>query len=138
MFVSCARMQKGWLYFSRFASSRGERFWESLMRKLIVLLALSSALTACGSSQLGGAGSLSDIKVVESDVLPEPTRLDLFEQNRPYLIGPFDKLTIDVFGIEELSKQEEIRSRVKEIRPLMSKRSNTTVPRLEIPERRIQ
>ena len=38
--------------------------------------------------------------------MPEPTRLDLFEQNRPYLIGPFDKLMIDVFGIEELSKQE--------------------------------
>ena len=31
---------------------------------------------------------------------------DLFEHNRPYLIGPFDKLIIDVFGIEELSKKE--------------------------------
>jgi polysaccharide export outer membrane protein len=76
------------------------------MRKLVSLLALSLALSACGSSQLGGVGSMSDIKVVDSDVLPEPTRIDLFEQNRPYLIGPFDKLTIDVFGIEELSKQE--------------------------------
>jgi polysaccharide biosynthesis/export protein len=76
------------------------------MRQKILLLLLTSALVACGSSQLGGPGSLSDVKVVESDNLPEPTRLDLFEQNRPYLIGPFDKLTIDVFGIEELSKQE--------------------------------
>ena len=76
------------------------------MRKLVTILALSSALSACGSTQLGGAESVSDVKVVESDTLPEPTRLDLFEQNRPYLIGPFDKLTIDVFGIEELSKQE--------------------------------
>lgn len=81
-------------------------FRESPMHKLVIILALSSVLAGCSSSQLGGAGSVSDIKVVESDVLPEPTRLDLFEQNRPYLIGPFDKLTIDVFGIEELSKQE--------------------------------
>ncbi len=77
------------------------------MRNRFLLLVLSAALASCGgSSQLGGAGSISDVKVVESDVLPEPTRLDLFEQNRPYLIGPFDKLIIDVFGIEELSKQE--------------------------------
>jgi hypothetical protein len=48
------------------------------MRKLVSLLALSLALSACGSSQLGGVGSMSDIKVVDSDVLPEPTRIDLF------------------------------------------------------------
>jgi hypothetical protein len=48
------------------------------MRKLVSLLALSLTLSACGSSQLGGAGSISDIKVVDSDVLPEPTRIDLF------------------------------------------------------------
>ncbi|MBL0924252.1 MAG: polysaccharide biosynthesis/export family protein [Sphingomonadaceae bacterium] len=67
---------------------------------------MSTALASCGSSQLGGAGSASDVQVVDDGALPEPTRLDLFEQNRPYLIGPFDKLIIDVFGIEELSKQE--------------------------------
>jgi polysaccharide biosynthesis/export protein len=82
------------------------RFWGFNMRNRFLLLMLSAALASCGGSQLGGAGSVSDVKVVDSDVLPEPTRLDLFEQNRPYLIGPFDKLTIDVFGIEELSKQE--------------------------------
>ena len=70
------------------------------------VLAISTLLASCGSSTLGGAGSASNIQVVEKGELPEPTRLDLFEQNRPYLIGPFDKLIIDVFGIEELSKQE--------------------------------
>jgi polysaccharide export outer membrane protein len=70
------------------------------------LIALSTLLVSCGSSKLGGAGSASDVQVVAEGQLPEPTRLDLFEQNRPYLIGPFDKLIIDVFGIEELSKQE--------------------------------
>ncbi len=76
------------------------------MHNRFLLLLLSTALASCGSSQLGGAGSVSDVKVVEQGSLPEPMRVDLFEQNRPYLIGPFDKLTIDVFGIEELSTKE--------------------------------
>lgn len=38
--------------------------------------------------------------------LAPPTRADLFEHNRPYLIGPFDKLTIDVFGIQEMTNKE--------------------------------
>jgi polysaccharide biosynthesis/export protein len=43
---------------------------------------------------------------VKGDGLPEPTRADLINSDRPYLIGPFDKLIIDVFGIEDLSKKE--------------------------------
>lgn len=35
-----------------------------------------------------------------------PDRSDLIGEDRPYLIGPFDKLVIDVFGIEDLSKKE--------------------------------
>lgn len=70
------------------------------------LIALSTLLVSCGSSTLGGADSASSVQVMKQGELPEPTRADLFEQNRPYLIGPFDKLIIDVFGIEELSKKE--------------------------------
>jgi len=36
--------------------------------------------------------------------LPPPQRSDLSAQQRPYLIGPFDKLSIEVFGVEELSR----------------------------------
>jgi polysaccharide export outer membrane protein len=46
------------------------------------------------------------VQVSQSGELPPPERADLVERNRPYLIGPFDKLTIDVFGIEELSEKE--------------------------------
>ncbi len=46
------------------------------------------------------------VQIERSGILPPPERSDLIEQNRPYLIGPFDKLIIDVFGIEELSKKE--------------------------------
>ncbi|AMO73505.1 transposase [Sphingorhabdus sp. M41] len=40
--------------------------------------------------------------------MPEPTRLDQQSSNRPYLIGPFDELKIDVFGVEDLSKEMQI------------------------------
>ncbi len=53
-------------------------------------------------------GGGSDVSVVSTAGLPEPTRGDLLSSNRPYLIGPFDKLKIDVFGIEDLSKEVQI------------------------------
>lgn len=58
-------------------------------------------VSADGRPQLA-AGQIQ----ILSTELPAPNRADLFGQNRPYLIGPFDKLIIDVFGIEELSKKE--------------------------------
>jgi polysaccharide biosynthesis/export protein len=76
------------------------------MRNQFYLIFLSAILASCGSATLGGAGSATDVTVVSEGGLPEPLRVDLFEQNRPYLIGPFDKLIIDVFGIEELSEKE--------------------------------
>lgn len=73
--------------------------------KLVFLSLLILLLSACagGPRQLGGASSL---EVVQGDILPEPTRRDIIQQDRPYLIGPFDRLIIDVFGIEELSEKE--------------------------------
>ena len=63
-----------------------------------------------GQSQLGpvsrGGTTTSSVEAVRTGALPEPDRADLFAQNRAYLIGPFDKLSIDVFGIEELSRKE--------------------------------
>ena len=68
-------------------------------------------LASCGGGrQLGqtpnSGGTNSNVQVAKAGTLPLPDGTDLVEQNRPYLIGPFDKLTIDVFGIEELSKKE--------------------------------
>lgn len=74
-----------------------------MTRLTIILLAL--LLSACGQTVLGGS---SNVTVVSSEGLPEPTRVDQLTSNRPYLIGPFDKLKIDVFGIEDLSKEVQI------------------------------
>lgn len=38
--------------------------------------------------------------------LPAPTREDVVAAERPYLVGPFDKLKIDVFGVEQLQNKE--------------------------------
>jgi len=58
-----------------------------------------------GNRHPSAGGTPAHVQVVSGE-LPAPGRADLFEQNRPYLIGPFDKLVIDVFGIEDLSKKE--------------------------------
>jgi polysaccharide biosynthesis/export protein len=82
-----------------------------MSRLLCLFLALS--LSACAAVGIGGGkgkepkyGNDPNIKLLESGEMPVPQRSDVISQNRPYLIGPFDKLTIDVFGIEDLSKKE--------------------------------
>lgn len=66
-------------------------------------VALALLAGCAGPSALGGA---SNITVMQGNELPAPDRSDLLSESRPYLIGPFDKLMIDVFGIEELSEKE--------------------------------
>mgnify|MGYP002780392682 CR=1 FL=1 len=74
------------------------------MKKLVFLCVAVATLAGCGGTKpLGGA---SDIQVLAGTELPPPDRSDLMSETRPYLIGPFDKLTIDVFGIDELSEKE--------------------------------
>jgi polysaccharide biosynthesis/export protein len=80
-----------------------------LARFFLILLSLAVASCA-GTKPIGDrSGNVANgqgVEVVQSGELPPPDRSDLLELNRPYLIGPFDKLVIDVFGIEELSKKE--------------------------------
>lgn len=74
------------------------------MRALLTIVAVAALglCTGCGGrTVLGGAPGLN---VVQGDALPPPTRADSTVVARDYLIGPFDKLTVDVFGIKELSQ----------------------------------
>ena len=74
------------------------------MNKLVALVFVLASLGGCvGSGNIGGASS---VQVLSGTELPAPDRTDLLSDSRPYLIGPFDKLKIDVFGIDELSKKE--------------------------------
>src|SRR3546814_16060243 len=72
------------------------------MMKLRVLTATAVVCVAsCGSPW--PFGTSEDIELVELGRLPPPPPADLSVDSRPYLIGPFDKLRVDVFGVEELS-----------------------------------
>lgn len=73
-------------------------------RNFFVLLLYCLTLVGCGGSPI--IGQSPNVSVVESGDLPVPKRSDLLANNRPYLIGPFDKLSIDVFGISDLSRRE--------------------------------
>ena len=81
-----------------------------LVERNVMKIKLSAAVCLiafiCACTGTPRVGENPGITVVSTEGLPPPTRGDLMAANRPYLIGPFDKLVIDVFGIEELSKKE--------------------------------
>ena len=81
------------------------------MKNRVLVFSACLSLISCGETpRLGGAlsagGISSNVQVAHDGFLPPPERSDLFEQNRPYVIGPFDKLNIEVFGVGELNQKE--------------------------------
>lgn len=76
------------------------------MKRVVLILFLPLLMTACAGSSSRALGGDPNMKIVSGTELPAPDRADIINSDRPYLIGPFDKLIIDVFGIEELSKKE--------------------------------
>lgn len=70
----------------------------------LFILSLCFALIGCGGDK--SIALSPDISQVSEGALPAPEKADLFGENRPYFIGPFDKLSIDVFGIEDLTREE--------------------------------
>lgn len=81
-----------------------------MIRHILAILVVTT-LPACAGKKplgtgMGTSGTVATVGAAESGALPPPNQADQFGQNRPYLIGPFDKLVIDVFGIEELSNKE--------------------------------
>ena len=81
----------------------GEMIGKSLATLVLAaaLLLAMALLSGCGGTTTFGADP--GVKVARSAVLPEPTVQDLSSAQRPYLIGPFDKLQISVFGIQDLN-----------------------------------
>lgn len=73
--------------------------------KAFALIMCCIALSGCMLSRapIGGAPGL---QLVTDSSLPKPGLDDLKASDRPYRVGPFDKLTIDVFGSPELSSRD--------------------------------
>lgn len=75
----------------------------------VIVLGVCLGLAGCasgGHKDLVERNAGSQVQFTQPGTLPPPTRADLVAETRAYLIGPFDKLVIDVFGIDELSKKE--------------------------------
>lgn len=72
--------------------------------KLCLTLAALALISGCaGSVKLGGDPNLT---VLEASELPPPQRMDLTGGAQPYFIGPYDRLIVDVYGIEDLALRE--------------------------------
>jgi polysaccharide export outer membrane protein len=56
---------------------------------------------ACSEDRFVGRPGLS---LVQQHDLPEPQATDLVEAPRPQVLGPFDQVSIDVFGLPEFSR----------------------------------
>jgi len=75
------------------------------MKSPIVLAAIACLLVSCSGPKFVGRPGLT---VIQGAELPSPTRQDLILQQRSYLIGPYDKVSIDVYGVAELSKTIQV------------------------------
>lgn len=69
-------------------------------------LAIAAAISLSGCAHKFELGGDPQLRVLDTNELPTPGRNNYSEATRPYFVGPYDRLTIDVFGIEELSKRE--------------------------------
>ena len=71
--------------------------------KALMLLLVSAGLLGCSHTRPLTGGNLAVLPVTE---LPPPTPALAQGPERPYLIGAFDKVEVDVFGVPELSRRE--------------------------------
>lgn len=74
-----------------------------------LLLGLILALGGCASGRVAeriATSGNTEVAYAKPGTLPPPAHQDLGSGVRSYTIGPFDKLIVDVFGIDELSRRE--------------------------------
>lgn len=69
------------------------------------VLGLVIALLVVGCAGPPALQPGAHLTVASGTELPPPTSADLIVPARPYLIGPFDQLAVNVFGLPELSQQ---------------------------------
>lgn len=75
--------------------------------RLAAAIGAMLAVSACSYGPSGGdLGSTGVTQVVET--MPAPSRVASMPGAQPYLIGPYDKLQIGVFGIEGMEAREVV------------------------------
>jgi polysaccharide export outer membrane protein len=89
---------------NHYRQSRGRYMQYCSIKRMIAVLLPMALLAGCASTpKLGGDPNL---KIIQASELPAPDRMDLTADARDYFVGPFDKLTIDVFGMPELTQRD--------------------------------
>lgn len=77
------------------------------MRKILSVLLAAMAVAGCGGKP-APLLSTPTLRVVNSTTLPPPERQDLTAADRPALIGPLDTIQVDVFNVQELSRELQV------------------------------
>lgn len=75
--------------------------WKTFL-KIPVLLALAAVISGCAHDPT--YVGREEVTAVQNAALPLPTRDDLTSTGQPYVIGPFDQISIEVFGLPEFSR----------------------------------
>lgn len=78
------------------------------MRITRLLLFATLFLAACGGRPQPLVSTPTLSVVNDSSELPAPTRGDLNAGDRPSLIGPLDTISVEVFGLPELSREVQV------------------------------
>lgn len=73
--------------------------------KLLIVLFVA-ALTACVHHKEFAPGP--QLKLAAGNVLPPPASIDPSSDTRPYFIGPFDTLSVKIFGLPELDQRVQV------------------------------
>lgn len=85
-------------------------------RAILAGLAVALALSGCTGDKLVGRPGLN---VVQTGELPPPGKEDLMVQQRSYLIGPYDKVAVEVYGMGELTRTTQVDGTGKIALPLI-------------------
>jgi polysaccharide biosynthesis/export protein len=64
------------------------------------------ALSACAPREV--LTGRPDMRIVDGSTLPPPDRADLIQDQRPYVVGPFDRVSIDIYGLPEVSRTVQV------------------------------
>jgi polysaccharide biosynthesis/export protein len=76
-----------------------------MYHKVLLIGAALLSLAGCAGEKLVGR---PDLQVVQNEELPAPSRQDLILQQRSYVIGPLDRVIIDVYGAPDLSRTVQV------------------------------
>ena len=72
-----------------------------MKRSVCLTVVLAATIGGCADDRFVGRAGLS---VVQQAELPSPLATDLVSAPRPQVLGPFDQVSVDVFGLPEFSR----------------------------------